>query len=566
MTTKKTGRLYIIGAGFAGQTLARELKTKVIFGEAVAFLDDDPEKIGRRIEEIPVLGPIRDVARLLRMNPAGQAIIAIPGASREYLKELYGILKRAGFEKIRILPGISQIVQGDAHLIQTRNIDPQDLLGRTPAAINLKQSLAYLRDKRVLVTGAGGSIGSELCRQLLSGGASRLYLFGHGENSIYQIDRELRLLQEEGVGEKAALVPIIGDLKDAGYMDYIMKKLRLDVVFHTAAYKHVPMTEENPVAAIENNVLGTENLIRSARNCGVKRFVHITTDKAVEPVSIYGASKYICEKLVLEEARRMAASGASAGDLSFMVVRFGNVLGSRGSIVPLFQRQIEKGGPVTVTHPDMRRWFMTIPEACSLVLKAGGVGENGSLYLLDMGEPIRIRDMAEQMIRFYGFEPEEDIKIEYVGLRPGERLGEKLWAEDESPAATAYSRILKVERPKQGGTLPEGLSDGDSAGIYELIDKLRPICRYDPARKDHYRNAGLLKSLLTAAIPSLREPETPPRDVPAAGNNAPAETAEPESFPEKQRPAHLRNSAAAFRRQKTLDAGEAGMRNPAVLT
>ncbi|MDR1025639.1 MAG: polysaccharide biosynthesis protein, partial [Treponema sp.] len=412
MTTKKTGRLYIIGAGFAGQTLAQELKTKAIFGEVVAFLDDDPEKIGCRIEGVPVLGPIRDVARLLRMNPADQAIIAIPSASREYLKELYGILKRAGFEKIRILPGISQIVQGDAHLIQTRNIDPQDLLGRTPAAINLKQSLAYLRDKRVLVTGAGGSIGSELCRQLLSGGASRLYLFGHGENSIYQIDRELRLLQEEGVGEKAVLVPIIGDLKDTDYMDYIMKKLRLDVVFHTAAYKHVPMMEENPVAAIENNVLGTENLIRTARNCGVKRFVHITTDKAVEPVSIYGASKYICEKLVLEEARRMAASGTPAEDLSFMVVRFGNVLGSRGSIVPLFQRQIEKGGPVTVTHPDMRRWFMTIPEACSLVLKAGGVGENGTLYLLDMGEPIRIRDMAEQMIRFYGFEPEEDIKIE----------------------------------------------------------------------------------------------------------------------------------------------------------
>ncbi|MDR2176822.1 MAG: polysaccharide biosynthesis protein [Treponema sp.] len=545
MTTKKTGRLYIIGAGFAGQTLARELKNKAVFGEVVAFLDDDPQKIGRRMEGVPVLGPIRDVARLLRMNPADQAIIAIPSASREYLKELYGILKRAGFQTIRILPGISQIVQGDAHLIQTRDIDPQDLLGRTPAAINLKQSLAYLRGKRVLITGAGGSIGSELCRQLLSGGASRLYLFGHGENSIYQIDRELRLLQDEGVGEKAVLVPIIGDLKDADYMDYIVEKLRLDVVFHTAAYKHVPMTEENPVAAIDNNVLGTENLIRAARKYAVKRFVHITTDKAVEPVSIYGASKYLCEKLVLEEAR-----GAD-GNSSFMVVRFGNVLGSRGSIVPLFQRQIEKGGPVTVTHPDMRRWFMTIPEACSLVLKAGGVGENGTLYLLDMGEPIRIRDMAEQMIRFYGFEPEEDIKIEYVGLRPGERLGEKLWSGDENPVTTAYSRILKVERAKKTGSGEKAGPEGTSGpGIRALVDRLRPICRLDPAQPECYRNADLLRELLTGALPSLRAPEHPADRV----HQAPSAGGQPPEFSGgESKTGHMinRGSPAAFPRQKS---------------
>jgi FlaA1/EpsC-like NDP-sugar epimerase len=551
MITKKTGRLYIIGAGFAGQTLARELKNKAIFGEVVAFLDDDPGKIGRQVEGIPVLGPIRDVARLLRMNPADEAIIAIPSASREYLKELYGILRRAGFEKIRILPGISQIVQGDAHLIQTRGIDPQDLLGRTPAAINLKQSLAYLRGKRVLITGAGGSVGGELCRQLLSGGASRLYLFGHGENSIYQIDRELRLLQEEGVGEKSALVPVIGDLKDADYLDYIVEKLRLDVVFHTAAYKHVPLMEENPVAAVENNVLGTENLIRAVRKHGVRRFVHITTDKAVEPVSVYGASKYLCEKLVLEEAEKIAASGEE-GDPAFMVVRFGNVLGSRGSIVPLFQRQIEKGGPVTVTHPDMRRWFMTIPEACSLVLKAGGVGENGTLYLLDMGEPIRIRDMAEQMIRFYGFEPEEDIKIEYVGLRPGERLGEKLWAGDETPVMTAYSRILKLERGKPG---PGG-------SVRSLIDRLRPICRFDPAQKAAYRDGSLLKKILAEAMPSLREPEQ--------GASAPAEGGVPspvQADSGEARPGRSINwsSAAAFRRQKKAESGEAGeMRRPAL--
>jgi FlaA1/EpsC-like NDP-sugar epimerase len=487
MTTKKRGRLYIIGAGFAGQTLANEIRAKAVFGEVVAFLDDDREKIGRPIEGVPVLGPIRDVARLLRMNPADGAIIAIPGAGREYLKELYGILKKAGFEKIRILPGISQILEGDAHLIQTRSIDPQDLLGRNPVAINLRQSLAYLRGKRVLVTGAGGSIGSELCRQLLSGGASRLYLFGHGENSIYQIDRELRLLQKEGVGEKASLVPVIGDLKDADYMEYILGHLKAEVVFHTAAYKHVPMMEENAVAAIENNLLGTENLIRSARNQGVQRFVHITTDKAVEPVSIYGASKYLCERLVLAAAGEDRNRG-----LHFMVVRFGNVLGSRGSIMPLFEKQIETGGPLTITHPEMRRWFMTIPEACSLVLKAGGVGENGGLYLLDMGEPVRIRDMAEQMIRFYGFEPETDIKIEYVGLRPGERLDERLWSENEEPRETEYKRILRVD---EKASCP--------LNIRKLIEDIKPVCRLDPEKPGWYRNTGKLRELLREAVPSL---------------------------------------------------------------
>lgn len=490
MTRDRTARIYVIGAGFAGQNIAREIKEKGIFGEVVAFLDDDSQKIGHTIDDIPVLGPIKDVARLLRMNPADEAIIAIPSASREYLRELYGILKKAGFERIRILPGISQIIEGDAHLIQARNIDPQDLLGRTPVAIGLKESLKYLRGKRVLVTGAGGSIGGEIARQLLSGGASRLYLFGHGENSIYQIDRELRLLQEEGVGEKATIVPVIGDLKDRDYMRYILGRLKADVVFHCAAYKHVPMMEENPVAAVENNVMGTDNLVAAAMEAGVKRFVLISTDKAVDPVSVYGASKLLCERLVL----RAGASAPSGRE--FMVVRFGNVLGSRGSIMPLFQKQIEKGGPVTVTHPEATRWFMTIPEACSLVLKAGGVGENGRLYLLDMGDPVRIRDMAEQMIRFYGYEPEKDIKIEYIGLRPGERLDERLWSADELPVDTEYPRIKRVERAK------------DSAFDFgRLLETLKPICRFDPAKPEVYRDRRLLRAALREAVPTVMIPE-----------------------------------------------------------
>ena len=473
--TSKSERLYIIGAGFSGQALAREIRAKSIFGEIVAFLDDDPEKIGRHILDVPVLGPIRDVARLLRMTPADEAIIAIPSAPKQYLEEIYRILKKAGFEKIRILPGVSQIASGDAHLIQTRSIDPQDLLGRTPVTVNLKQSLAYLRDKRVLVTGAGGSIGSELCRQLLSAGASRLYLFGHGENSIYQIDRELHLLQEEWVGEKASLVPVIGDLKDRDYMDYIIRHLKADVIFHTAAYK----------------LFGTENIIAAAKKYGVRRFVHITTDKAVEPVSVYGVSKYLCERLVLEAAREESHRG---GDQAFMVVRFGNVLGSRGSIVPLFQKQIEKGGPVTVTHPEMRRWFMTIPEACSLVLKAGGVGENGNLYLLDMGDPVKIQDLAEQMIRFYGFEPERDIRIEYIGLRPGERLDEKLWGEDETPRPTGFDRILRVER-----------EDERETSIREIMEELRPLCFFDPVFPSRYRDSALLMNILRERIPAYAQ-------------------------------------------------------------
>ena len=476
----KSKRLYIIGAGFAGRTIANEITKKTVFGEVVAFLDDDPEKIGKKIDGIPVLGPIKDVTGFIRSSRADEAIIAIPSASRETLKELYNTLNKANFQKIRILPGISQIIEGDAHLILTRSIDLQDLLGRNPVTINLKESLSYVRAKRVLVTGAGGSIGSELCRQLLSGGVSRLYLLGHGENSIYQIDRELRLLQDEGVGEKAAIVPIIGELKDANYVDYLFSQLKADAIFHTAAYKHVPLMEENPVAAIENNVFGTENLINSAKKHGVKQFVHISTDKAVNPCSVYGASKFICEQMVLE-----ASGNTEKSNPNFVVVRFGNVLGSRGSIVPLFQRQIEKGGPVTVTHPDTTRYFMTISEACSLVLKTGGVGENGSLYLLDMGEPVRIRDLAEQLIRFHGYEPETEIKIEYIGLRPGERLDESLLSGEEIPSLTDYSRILRINR-KTPSTI----------NLNKLLDELRPVCCFDSAKSKDYRNSKLLKKIL----------------------------------------------------------------------
>lgn len=483
--------VYIIGAGLAGTMIAHEIKRKGIFGRVAAFLDDDPEKIGSKIDGIPILGPIQEAAGLIRVEARDEVLIAIPSIKAERLREMYEIVKNAGFTTIKLLPGISQIVDSTAHLVQAREINPQDLLGRTPIKISLKSTLAYLRGKRVLITGAGGSIGSELARQLLSGGAERLYLFGHGENSIYQIDKELRLLQEEGVGDKATIVPIVGELKDRPYMHYIIEKLRCDAVFHAAAYKHVPLMEANPVAVIENNVFGTKNLLDACIEHGVKRFVLISTDKAVNPVSIYGVSKMLNEKMVLEAAERVKKCFGTS-DYAYMFVRFGNVLGSRGSIFPLFVEQVKKGGPVTVTSPDMMRFFMTIPEACSLVLQTGGVGINGQSYLLDMGEPVNILETARQLIRYMGYEPEKDIPIDIIGPRPGERLVEPLIAETEYTEPTDYPKILRLQNKESY----------NSAAFEKLLDALRPICCASD-NKVLYRNKEYLTRILCGACPSL---------------------------------------------------------------
>jgi FlaA1/EpsC-like NDP-sugar epimerase len=483
MADESRNTIYIVGAGFTGTTIAAEIRAKRIFGSVVAFLDDDPGKIGSRIDGVPVLGPIEAAVRLIRATPADEAIIAIPSATHEQLAKIYAILRRARFARIRIVPRIAQILDGEAHLIQAREIDPEDFLARSPVRVSLRKSLAYVRGKRVLVTGAGGSIGSELCRQLLEGGAERLYLFGHGENSIYEIQRDLRLLQEEGVGEKATIVPIIGEIQDREYLHFILSRTRAHVVFHTAAHKHVPLMEANPVEAVKNNVFGTKNIVDASRKAGVQRFVLISTDKAVEPSSVYGASKLLAEEIVLREGKN---------GHNFLVVRFGNVLGSRGSILPLFRRQILKGGPVTVTHPETRRYFMTIPEASSLVLQAGGVGSGGEVYLLDMGESVSIKDLAEQMIRFYGFEPGADIPIVYTGLREGEKLLEKLHADSEVPEPTEQPRVLKLKRK----TLINGR-------ITSVLDRLRPICFHDPACPGVFRNRRALRVVLEEVIPGI---------------------------------------------------------------
>ncbi|MCG8453947.1 MAG: polysaccharide biosynthesis protein [Spirochaetales bacterium] len=485
----KGNRIYIVGAGQFGHALAREIGENGVIGTVVAFLDDDREKIGTVSGGIPVLGPISACAGILDRGHDSEALIAIPSASRNQLMRIHESLRRAGFSRIRILPSVSQMVSADPHMVQAREMDPQDLLGREPVLIDLKESLSYVRGKRVLVTGAGGSIGSELSRQLLYGGAERLYLLGHGENSIWGIEKELRNLQDAGVGEKATIVPVIGELQDTDYVRFLLSRLKADVIYHCAAHKHVPMMELNPVEAVKNNVLGTQNLIEAAIEAECSRFVLISTDKAVEPTSVYGASKRMAEMLVL---------GQRAVGRDFMVVRFGNVLGSRGSIMPLFKEQIFSGGPVTVTHPDAKRWFMTIPEAVSLVLKTAGLAADGGLYLLDMGDPVRIVDFARQMIRFYGFD-EDSVPITFIGMRPGEKKSERLWNTEEHPEDTEHPRIVRVGFP--------AVSPHE---VHQLVDELMPILRLHPESPESFRNRHLLRQVVIRRFPTVENPDDEP--------------------------------------------------------
>lgn len=483
--TPQRKRIIIIGAGSAAREIAAEIRRKPVLGGLLCFVDDDEKKIGTFIEEIPVVGPIQNIVEILQTYQANEVIIAIPSLPKPRFREIYALICRTGIPEIKFLPTVSQIISGDAHLILSRNIDIEDLLGRTPVTIPLQESLQYLHGKRVLITGAGGSIGSELTRQLLYGGAQRLYLLDNCEEHLYKIQKELTLLQSEGIGIDAKVVSIVCDLQDQDHLNFLLKRLHCDIVFHCAAYKHVPIMEENPIECIKNNVFGTENLIEAAKSQGVKKFVLISTDKAVEPSCIYGVSKQLCEDMILE---------AHDEQSQFMVVRFGNVLGSSGSIVPLFREQIEKGGPLTLTHPDVTRYFMTIPEAGSLVLRAGGMGKGGETYILDMGNPISIRELAEQMIRHNGFEPYKDIPIAVTGLRCGEKLTETLFCQDETVTPLASPKIGRLNR--RPSTTPPPST---------LLNQLRPICFFNPEKRNLYRNRHALRALLKSYAPTLQD-------------------------------------------------------------
>ncbi|MGL4524392.1 MAG: polysaccharide biosynthesis protein [Spirochaetia bacterium] len=478
-------RHYIIGAGFSGQAIARDL-LRHYQADILAFLDDDRRIIGTDIQNIPVLGPIQPAIRSLDTD--AQVIIAIPNLSQNDLHILYSTLKSHGFSDILILPNTSQLLTATGSMILTREIDPADFLGRSPIVLEMKKTLAYLKGKRVLVTGAGGSIGSELARQLLLAESDRLYLLGHGENSIYQIHKELKKLQSSGIDGETQIVPIIGELQDPYYLEFLMKRLQVDMIFHCAAHKHVPLMEDNPVEVMKNNAFVVHYLVEAAKKAKVPHFILVSTDKAVDPYNIYGVSKALCESIVLNAHKD--------GQDGFVLVRFGNVLGSRGSIIPLLKEQIIAGGPITITHKDMQRYFMTIPEAVSLVLLAGGCPSVTGRYLLEMGEPVRILDLAYQMCQFYNIDPDKnEIAIEFIGMRPGEKLDEKLYSDYEIVEPTEWERLLNI---KDKGKQP-------SVNVEEILEKIRDICFYNKDNTENYRNRHILRDILRRYYPSLEE-------------------------------------------------------------
>ena len=423
----------LIGAGDAGRALALEFVNSDFVRDRLAcVIDDNPTKLNKRLCGIPIVGDRYQIGEMVWQYKISKIIFAIPSCPAKQRKEILDICATTGCE-VQMLPGIFQMVNGEVSVSKLRNVDPQDLLGREPIQVNLEEIIGYISGKTVLVTGGGGSIGSELCRQIASAKPRQLIIFDIYENNAYDIQMELRRNFPE-----LNLEVLIGSVRNTNRVDYLVRTYRPDLIFHAAAHKHVPLMEESPNEAIKNNVFGTYKMAKAAAKYGVKRFVLISTDKAVNPTNIMGASKRLCEMVVQMMNRE--------SDTEFVAVRFGNVLGSNGSVIPLFKRQIAQGGPVTVTHPDIIRFFMTIPEAVSLVLQAGYYAKGGEIFILDMGEPVKIDTMARNMIRLSGYEPDVDIKIEYTGLRPGEKLYEELLMKEEGMQETA-NKLIHIGKP-----------------------------------------------------------------------------------------------------------------------
>lgn len=422
-------RVLVVGAGDAGQMIAREIRQNPRLNlDVVGFVDDDPKKKGERFQGISVLGRQDALAAICREQGVDEVIIAIPSASG---KEIRQIVERCVEAEVRFktLPGVGDLIDGRVSIQSVRAVSLDDLLGREPVRLEIERIKASLAGKRVLVTGAGGSIGSEICRQIARFGPKKMILYENAETPLFHIEQEL-LQSAPGV----RLIPIIGDIRYRARVEAIFDEFMPEVVFHAAAYKHVPMMEHNPAEAVNNNIRGTKILADAADAFGVERFVMISTDKAVNPTNVMGASKRAAELYVQALARRSRTT--------FVTVRFGNVLGSNGSVVPIFQEQIRKGGPVTVTHPEVTRFFMTIPEASQLVLQASSMGRGGEIFLLNMGEPVKIVKLAEELIRLSGLRPYEDIDIVFSGLRPGEKMYEELLLSGEGIVATEHEMIM----------------------------------------------------------------------------------------------------------------------------
>jgi FlaA1/EpsC-like NDP-sugar epimerase len=442
-------RVLIAGAGAAGGMLIKQIENHPQSGlEPVGFVDDDPTKRNYRLHGLPVLGSLQNVTRLCREYHVAEVLIAMPSASGATIREVVRAATAAGVQT-RTLPAFSDIISGRLQPGALRDVEIQDLLRREPVKIDLNRIQNLVTERTVLVTGAGGSIGSELCRQICTLEPTRLILLGHGENSIFGIQQELA-----GHFPHIPLGAVIADVKNAAQLARAFESYEPSMVFHAAAHKHVPLMEDNLAEAVLNNVLGTRNVVEVSLGAGVEHLVLISTDKAVRPTSVMGATKRVAEQIV--------QSAAEERQQNFVAVRFGNVLGSRGSVVPTFLQQIRAGGPVTVTHPEMRRYFMTIPEAVQLVLQAGSQGKGGEVFVLDMGEPVKIADLAADLIRLSGKQVGRDIEIRFSGTRPGEKLYEELFFSAEHASPTEHPKVLKAKN----AALPMGVSGviGDLIG------------------------------------------------------------------------------------------------------
>lgn len=476
--THEQGRVrntMIIGGGEAGDVIIRELKhSSYLQSNIRCVIDDNPYKWGKYLNGVKIVGGRDKIAECAKKYDIDEIIIAIPSAKKSTISELASMCKDITCE-LKILPGMYQLINGEVSVSKLRNVEVEDLLGRDPVEVDVDSIIGYVQNKVVLVTGGGGSIGSELCRQIASHNPKKLIIFDIYENNAYDIKTELNRKYPD-----LDLEVLIGSVRNTSRINYVFETYRPEIVYHAAAHKHVPLMEDSPNEAIKNNVFGTLKTVQAADKYGTKRFVLISTDKAVNPTNIMGASKRICEMIV------QAYNNRSKTD--YVAVRFGNVLGSNGSVIPLFKKQILAGGPVTVTHPDIIRYFMTIPEAVTLVLQAGAKAKGGEIFVLDMGQPVKILDLAKNLIRLSGYVPDEDIKIEFSGLRPGEKLYEELLMEEEGLQDTDNKRI-HIGKPicfdddelmQQLSELEEIIKD-EHVDVRDIVGKIVPTYQ----RKDN---------------------------------------------------------------------------------